>query len=88
MRTVSHVIDAARRPDAHADVVSPETEVERQRRFAWEAEMIAEADAEIEAGLCVDSEEVDAWIDSIGTEHELPPPAPAAADPAAACRTG
>jgi len=36
--------------------------------------MIAEADGEIEAGLYVDSDEVDAWIDSIGTDHELPPP--------------
>ncbi len=36
--------------------------------------MIAEADAEIEAGLYVDSADVKAWIDSIGTDHELPPP--------------
>ncbi len=36
--------------------------------------MIAEADAEIAAGLYVDADEVDAWIDSIDTGHELPPP--------------
>ena len=53
-----------------------ETEVERQRRLAWEAEMIAEADAEIEAGLFVEEAEVDAWIDSLGTDHELPVPQP------------
>jgi predicted transcriptional regulator len=51
-----------------------ETEGERRRRIAWEAEMIAQADAQIEAGLYVDSDEIDAWIDSIGTDHELPPP--------------
>ena len=56
------------------DTPRPETDADRQRRLAWEAEMIAEADAEIEAGLYVDSDEVDAWIDSIGTNHELPPP--------------
>lgn len=53
---------------------SPETEAERQRRLAWEAERIAEARAELDAGLYVDADEIDAWIDSIGTNHELPPP--------------
>jgi predicted transcriptional regulator len=61
-------------PDDSADTPRPETEAESQRRLAWEAAMIAEADAEIEAGLYVDADEVDAWIDSIGTDHELPPP--------------
>ena len=61
-------------PNDGADASRPEIEAERQRRLAWEAEMIAEADAEIEAGLYVDADEIDAWIDSIGTDHELPPP--------------
>ena len=52
----------------------PETEEERKRRLAWEAEMIAEARAELDAGYYVDADEIDAWIDSIGTDHELPPP--------------
>jgi predicted transcriptional regulator len=52
----------------------PETEAARQRRLAWEAKMIAEADADIAAGRLVDEAEVDAWIDSIGTDHELPVP--------------
>jgi predicted transcriptional regulator len=51
-----------------------ETEARLQRQRTWEAEMIAEAEAEIEAGKYVDADEVDAWIDSIGTEHEPPPP--------------
>jgi predicted transcriptional regulator len=61
-------------PGDGADTLSPETETERQRRVAWEAEMIAEADADIAAGRLIDEAEMDAWIDSIGTDHELPPP--------------
>jgi len=51
-----------------------ETEAERQRRLAWERERIAEADADIAAGRLIDEAEIEAWINSIGTEHELPPP--------------
>jgi hypothetical protein len=51
-----------------------ETEVERQRRIAWEAERIAEARASAAAGRVVSSEDVDAWIDSLDTDHELPAP--------------
>jgi predicted transcriptional regulator len=57
-----------------ADPGRPETEAEKQRRSAREAAMIAEARAELDAGLYVDAAEVDAWIDSIGTDHELPAP--------------
>jgi predicted transcriptional regulator len=67
-------MDTAPRPGDRADTPSPETEVEQQRRLAWEAERIAEARAELDAGLYVDADEIDAWIDSIGTGHELPPP--------------
>jgi predicted transcriptional regulator len=67
-------MDTAPRQDARADTISQETEVERQSRLAWEAEMIAEADADIAAGRLVDSAKVKAWIDSIGTDQELPVP--------------
>ena len=73
-RTTLLGMDTAPRIDDHADTLSPETEAERQRRLAWEAEGIAEARAQVKAGLYVDAAEVDAWIDSIGTDHELPPP--------------
>ena len=66
------------------DTRRPEAEADRRRQIAWEAAMIAEADASIAAGLFVDSAEVDAWIDSIGTDHEFP--LPATADRAATCR--
>jgi len=51
-----------------------ETEAERQARLAWEAEGIAEADAELDAGLYVDVAEMRAWIDSLRTDSPLPPP--------------
>ncbi len=52
----------------------PETEAERQARIAWEAAGIAKAEASLAAGLYVDADDIDAWIDSIGTDHELPVP--------------
>jgi predicted transcriptional regulator len=51
-----------------------ETEAERRDRLAWEADGIAQARAELDAGLYVDADEIDAWIDSMGTDHKLPPP--------------
>jgi len=39
-----------------------------------EADLVAAADAEIESGLYVDAAEIEAWVESIGTDHELPPP--------------
>jgi predicted transcriptional regulator len=62
------------------NVIHPEAllasvpEADRQRRRAREAAMIAQADASIAAGRVVDEAAVDAWIDSIGTDHELPAP--------------
>lgn len=67
-------MDTVPRPDDDESDPRPETEAERQARLAWEAEGIARARAEIDAGLYVDADEVDAWIDSLGTDHELPPP--------------
>jgi predicted transcriptional regulator len=52
----------------------PETDADRKRRIAWEAARIAEADASVAAGRLIDAAEIDAWIDSIGSNHELPPP--------------
>ena len=65
-------MDTPPRPDVDA----PETAAEKRRRLAREAEMIAEAEADIAAGRLIDEAEIDAWIDSIGTDHELPPPRP------------
>jgi hypothetical protein len=61
-------------PDKRAGTPRSKTDTERQRRHTWEAERIAEAHADIAAGRLIDEAEIDAWIDSIGTDHELPPP--------------
>ena len=53
---------------------NPESEARWQDRLAWETEMIAQADADITAGRLVASAKVKAWIDSIGTDQELPIP--------------
>lgn len=39
-----------------------------------DARLTAEALAELDAGIAIPSEEIDAWIDSLETENELPPP--------------
>ena len=53
---------------------SCETKAARRVRLAYEAERIAQAKASAAAGRVVSEEEVDAWIDSLGTGHELPAP--------------
>jgi predicted transcriptional regulator len=67
-------MDTVPMPGDNAQAARFESAPEAQRRPVQEAEMIAEARAELDAGLYVDADEVDAWIDSIGTDHELPPP--------------
>jgi predicted transcriptional regulator len=67
-------MDTAPLPAGSASAARPETEADRQRRIAREAGMIAEARASAAAGRVVSSEEVDAWIDSLDTDHELPAP--------------
>jgi predicted transcriptional regulator len=55
---------------------APQTAVEREQRdrLDWEAEGITEAHAELDIGLYVDADDIDAWINSMDTDHELPPP--------------
>ncbi len=67
-------MDTVPRSDDGIPATPSETEPERQARLAWEVEGIAEARADVAAGRLVDAAEVDAWIDSIGTDHELPVP--------------
>jgi predicted transcriptional regulator len=55
-------------------VVETETETERQRRLACEADGIARARTSIAAGYYATSSEVNAWIDSLGTDNPLPVP--------------
>ena len=56
--------------------VVDEGDAEKRHRVAREAEDIAAARAELDSGLYATSAEVKAWIDSIGTDRELPVPYP------------
>ena len=58
------------RPRVQPDLTS------RQRRLAREAGELAEAMASAVREGTISSERVDAWIDSLGTDHELPRPLP------------
>jgi hypothetical protein len=55
---------------------TPETEAEPNDRHAWEAEGLERARASIAAGYYATSTEVNAWIDSLGTDTPLPAPHP------------
>lgn len=52
----------------------PETTAERERRLAHESVLIDEALAAAAAGDTVSFKAVEAWLDSLGTNHELPMP--------------
>ena len=54
----------------------PEPPEARRLRLAWEAEMIAEARAQVAAGQTISLGAMQAWVDSWDTDHELPPPEP------------
>jgi hypothetical protein len=75
-RTILHDVDTAPRPSDSTSAASPETEAERQRRAAWEAEGLVRARASIAAGYYATSPEVNAWIDSLGGDNPLPVPYP------------
>jgi len=67
-------MDTTPLPDDRTPIDLPKTASHRARRIAREAEGIAKARASVAAGRVVDEAEVDAWIDSIGSDHELPTP--------------
>ena len=67
-------MDNAPIPAERVETTGPETEAERRDRVAWEAEGIAEAQAEVAAGLYVDMADVRAWVDSLRTDAPLPLP--------------
>jgi hypothetical protein len=69
-------MDTAPRPNDSASAASVETEAEQQRRLAWEAEGLLRARASIAAGYYATSAEVNAWIDSLGSDNPLPVPYP------------
>jgi predicted transcriptional regulator len=62
------------RLDLDAETPDVDTETQPQDRLAWEAGCIARAQASVAAGRLVSSEAVDARINSLATDHELPLP--------------
>jgi hypothetical protein len=50
--------------------------VARSRRLTLEGLADADTDADADAGHLIDDEAVQAWADSLGTDHELPIPLP------------
>jgi predicted transcriptional regulator len=73
--TATSYIHRMSAPHRHPPYQS-ETEADRQARLAREAEMIAEARAQVARGEVVDFEDVEAWIDSWDTPQEKPRPLP------------
>ena len=67
-------MDTAPSLDDNAPAARLDTEADMQHRLAREAKMIAQARASAAAGRVVSSAQVDAWIDSLDTDHELPAP--------------
>ncbi len=57
--------------DLIAEAIAEYIEVQR-----WQVEGIERAIKEAKAGLVVPHEEVETWINSLGTENELPQPEP------------
>lgn len=47
-----------------------------RERLKRELAAVDEAIAELDAGLYIPGEEIEAWVESWGTENELPPPEP------------
>ncbi len=75
-------------PSRAAPAPHAETEADEQRRLAeeadardpngaeWRHQQTLEALADVDAGRLIDDEAMQAWADSLGTDHELPAPQP------------
>ena len=55
-------------------VGNQESAEQREARIAYERELIEEARAEVAEGYFMDEDEADAWLESLGTDNELPEP--------------
>ena len=51
-----------------------ESAEQRIRRIAYEKKLLDAALASVAAGRVVSEERFNAWVDSLGTDHELPVP--------------
>ncbi len=63
-------------PEGHEQPTGFEDEDTLPPLTATEEAMLDEAEADIAAGRVIDAEVFLAWMRSLGTDHELPPPVP------------
>jgi hypothetical protein len=54
----------------------PETEADRQARIQREEEIIARAEADIDAGLGIEDDDLEAWLDDLDHDPNAPLPSP------------
>jgi predicted transcriptional regulator len=55
----------------------PHSDLNLAERLAQKEQHVLAAEAQIDRGEYVTLEAMMAWVDSVGTDHELPPPRPA-----------
>lgn len=67
--------------DAAFPEPQPETEAERQARVTREREMLAEARAELDAGLGISDAALEEWLTAFANGEERPIPAPTSQKP-------
>jgi predicted transcriptional regulator len=76
-RHIDHALEYAtgtsRAPDHVMALPISNIAGDRARRVAREAAQVDEARAAVAAGRAVGAAEVNAWTDSIATDHEFPP---------------
>jgi 2-keto-3-deoxy-L-rhamnonate aldolase RhmA len=58
------------------DPRSPEKAAERARRIKREAEILAQAERDIDAGLGIEDDEMEAWLDEIDRTKPIDEPSP------------
>jgi hypothetical protein len=58
------------------DRPSPEKAAERARRIKREAEILAQAERDIDAGLGIEDDEMEAWLDEIDRTKPIDEPSP------------
>lgn len=54
----------------------PETPTEQAARIRHEAAVIAKGHADIAAGLGIEDDELEAWLDRLDRDEDAPPPRP------------
>jgi predicted transcriptional regulator len=61
--------------------LNAETSAAREARLRWEAESIARGEAQAAAGLLIEEEDLDAWLDQLEIDPDAPMPLPRVSQP-------